>query len=40
LWRTLAGRHLVVADLTPIMLGQMPVLTEQYGNVPMDLADG
>jgi predicted nucleic acid-binding protein len=34
-----AGRHLVLADLTPSMLGRMPVLMEQYRNVPMDLAD-
>lgn len=39
LWRMIAGRQLLVAETTSVMLERMPRLMAQYQNVPMDLAD-
>jgi predicted nucleic acid-binding protein len=39
LWRWIASGALVLYDLTPRMVARMPVLMEQYRDLPMDLAD-
>jgi predicted nucleic acid-binding protein len=39
LWRMIAGRHLLLAETTPGMLGRIPALMAQYQDLPMDLAD-
>ncbi len=39
LWGWIASGALVLYDLTPRMVTRMPVLMEQYRDLPMDLAD-
>jgi uncharacterized protein len=39
LWRWIASGALLLYDLTPRIVARMPVLMEQYRDLPMDLAD-
>jgi uncharacterized protein len=39
LWRMVRSGQLRLADMTPTMLSRIPVLMEQYQDLPMDLAD-
>jgi uncharacterized protein len=39
LWRMVRARQLRLAETTATMLARMPALMEQYGDLPMDLAD-
>jgi uncharacterized protein len=39
LWRMVRAGQLVLAETNASMLARMPALMEQYGDLPMDLAD-
>ncbi len=39
LWRMVRAGQLILAEMTATMLARMPVLMEQYRDLPMDLAD-
>ena len=39
LWRMVQSHRLMLADTTETMLARMPVLMEQYRDIPMELAD-
>jgi uncharacterized protein len=39
LWRMVQAQQLILAETSPAMLARMPVLMEQYQDLPMDLAD-
>jgi predicted nucleic acid-binding protein len=39
LWRMVRVGHLMLPEMSATMLARMPVLMEQYRDLPMDLAD-